>query len=258
MELNITHLYPDLMNLYGDLGNVVCLQKRAEWRGIKVTVNNISIGSQLEAGQNDLYFFGGGQDADQLRTYPDLLAHKRAQLLIDLESDVPMLAICGGYQLLGKYFLDSNGNRIEGIGLLDMETVAPTSEMRQRAVGDLVTRLEVTSALKQHPSGLGTLVGFENHSGRTRLNPSAKIQTLGKVLVGVGDNFDCVSDGIVYKHVIGSYMHGSLLPKNPHLADWLITKALTTKYKTAVHLKPLDDTAEIAAHRYILTRHDLD
>jgi len=257
-KINITHLYPDLMNLYGDLGNVVCLQKRLEWRNIEVNINNVSIGDNLEKTPTDLFFFGGGQDNDQLKVFSDLIENKKDSLLTSLISGVPMLAICGGYQLLGKYFLDGNNQKIAGIGILGLETVAPGLEMHQRAVGNLVTELTPDSPISNHYTKLKTLVGFENHSGRTRfINPDLK--PLGKVLIGVGDNEDAKNDGILKDNIIGSYMHGSLLPKNPHLADYLITQALIKKYPEfrSIPLDPLDDSIEVAAHQYILKAYNL-
>ncbi len=255
MQINITHLYPEEMNLYGDLGNVICLKMRAEKRGIEVKINNIGISDKLVAGNTDIYFFGGGQDADQLKVYPDLLT-KKDELLQDLDKGIPMLAICGGYQLLGDYFLDGNGNKLQGLGFLPIETVAPDTTMKTRAVGDLVTEL-VDSEIRNHYSNLKTLVGFENHSGRTKFNSENEVTPLGKVLHGYGDNYDKISDGIIYKNTIGSYMHGSLLPKNPHLADYILRKALEMKYKT-FEFPNLDDSEEIPAHKFILQRYKIN
>lgn len=254
MELRITHLYPDKMNLYGDLGNIICLQQRCSWRDIEAKVTNVSVGDELQAGQTDLYFFGGGQDQDQLRVFEDLVQSKKQALTEDLENGVAMLAICGGYQLLGEFFLDSADHKIAGLGILPIETIAPSAEMKQRAVGNLITEILIPE-IKNHYSGLTTLVGFENHSGRTRFTDRAKVNPLGQVVAGFGDNEDKQSDGAVYKNIIGSYMHGSLLPKNPHLADFLIAQALGTKQGQAVQLARLDDSAEIAAHKYILNKY---
>lgn len=254
LKLTITHLYPDLMNLYGDLGNVICLQKRCEWRGIEVEVIDVSIGDNIDNIATDIYFFGGGQDRDQLEVFVDLVKTKKAKLVADIEAGVGTLAICGGYQLLGEYFLGVDGQRIEGIAAVPIETVSPGEGMKNRAVGNLVTDISENSRLTTHYTGLKTLVGFENHSGRTRFKDSSAIKPLGKVLQGEGDNEDKVSDGVVYKNTIGSYMHGSLLPKNPHLADSIIRSALERKYGRDFQLAPLDDSAEVAAHKYILDR----
>lgn len=257
LELRLTHLYPQEMNLYGDLGNVICLQKRAQWRGINLKVHNAGLGVDLPATQTDIYFFGGGQDADQLRVFGDLAGAKAETLRSDIEADVCFLAICGGYQLLGEYFLDSQGNNIEGLKVLPIATRAPSAEMKQRAVGNLLTDISAHKDICSHPSGLQTLLGFENHSGRTEFLSHDNIQPLGRVLVGIGDNWDRQHEGARYRNVVGSYMHGSLLPKNPHLADWLLKTALTRKYgieEVTKVWRSLDDSAEIAAHNLLRSR----
>ena len=252
LHLNITHLYPQNMNLYGDLGNIITLKKRLEWRGYKITINNVEIGESINNLQTDIYFFGGGQDKDQVKVFKDLVKTKKHKLIEDIEKGIPLLAICGGYQLLGKYFLDSDGNKIEGIAIAEFETIAPSADMKQRAVGNLVTEI-LNPEIYDHYTKLRTLVGFENHSGRTRLNDLEKIKPLGKVLYGFGDNEDKISDGMIYKNVIGTYMHGSVLPKNPHLADFIIKKALEIKLNDQnTNLDELDDRIEINAHRRIL------
>lgn len=246
------------MNLYGDLGNVITLQKRAEWRDIEVKVEKASIGDDIETLNTDLYFLGGGQDKDQMEVYKDLTASKKAKLAADLEKEVPMLAICGGYQLLGDFFLDAKGNKIPGIGFLPIDTVAPGPELKQRAIGNLVTKLPPESPLCKHPSKLKTLVGFENHGGRTRLKKKSSAKPLGEVLIGEGDNEDGTSDGVIYKNTIATYMHGSVLPKNPHLADFLLEKALEHKYGKKISLKPLDDDDEVSAHNYVLGKYKVN
>lgn len=257
MEIVIGHLYPKEMNLYGDLGNVICLQKRLEWRNIASKVIAINIGDQLP-NNIDLFFFGGGQDNDQLKVYPDLLSVQKKLLITELlDRQKPILAICGGYQLLGNYFLTGDNQRMPGLGVIPIETVAPGKDMVHRAVGNLVTELLPNSPIRQHADQLNTLVGFENHSGRTRFIDNTELQPLGKVLVGTGDNEDKISDGVIYKNIIGSYMHGSVLPKNPHLADFLLSTALLIKYQKDIVLEKLDDSAEIAAHRFILQRFKL-
>jgi hypothetical protein len=262
MKLNLTHLYPKNMNLYGDLGNVICLKERCKARRIDFEVQNCDMGDKLPT-DSDLYFFGGGQDKDQMRVYKDLISErKREQLRIDLiEKNKPILAICGGYQLLGQFFLDSKGNRIEGLSLLPIETVAPGAELKQRALGNLITDISEHKEITSHYTGLKTLVGFENHSGRTKFLDKKAIKPLGKVLIGEGDNAEDRTDGAIYKNIIGSYMHGSLLPKNPHLADYIIKKTLENKIKdnkpARQHLVPLDDSAEVTAHNYILKRYKI-
>jgi hypothetical protein len=254
-SLTITHLYPEEMNLYGDLGNVICLQKRCKWRGIDIEIQTAGLGDSIDDINTDIYFFGGGQDNDQIKVFNDLVSTKKQKLTSDLEASKCMLAICGGYQLLGQYFLDSSGNKIEGIGFLPIETVAPGAELAQRAIGNLVTRVMPGTRLAKMPQNLDTLVGFENHSGRTRVIDKQRVTALGKVVVGEGDNEDGISDGVIYKNTIGSYMHGSVLPKNPHLADFLISQALQKKYGKSVILSELDDKEEIAAHNYMIKRY---
>ncbi|MFW5702417.1 MAG: type 1 glutamine amidotransferase [Candidatus Dojkabacteria bacterium] len=255
--MRIAHLYPDKMNLYGDIGNVIALKKRCEWRGIDVEVVNIVDGDLLDD-EYDLYFMGGGQDGDQMSIYEDFREKKGERLKSELEQGKPMLAICGGYQLLGEYFLDAKGNKIEGLGFLPIETVAPGPELKQRAIGNIVTSLE-DDEIKQHYTRLSTLVGFENHSGRTRIKPNSdkNVSILGKVLVGEGDNEDGISDGIIYKNTIGSYMHGSLLPKNPHFADYILKKALELKTSSSIELEEITDSEEVSAHNYILNRYNI-
>ncbi len=255
--VNICHLYPDDMNLYGDLGNVVCLTKRLSWRGLGVNVINCAIGDGLPK-DIDIIFFGGGQDQDQMRVFADLVRLKQQDLIEQIESGTPLLAICGGYQLLGEYFLDPKGQRIEGVGALPLETVSPGEGMLNRAVGNLITDISAHTEITNHYTGLKTLVGFENHSGRTRFKSGAELIALGKVMYGSGDNEDKISDGVLYKNVICSYMHGSLLPKNPHLADYIISKALSRKYgeqeTSEIMAKQLGDVEEVSAHKYILGR----
>lgn len=224
LSITVGYLYPDLMNIYGDTGNIIALKKRAEWRGIKVKIKNISIKDTLKKGECDIYFFGGGQDQQQELVAKDLL--KKGHIIKqEIERGVPLLAICGGYQLLGDYYKPHNGPRLKGVGLFPAYTVAGNKRM----IGNIIIE-----------SQFGKLVGFENHSGQTYLKSGAT--ALGKVIKGFGNNGEDELEGCVYKNAIGCYMHGSLLPKNPHLADWLLEKALNIK------LKPLDDILELKAH----------
>ncbi len=230
MKLVIGYLYPDLMNIYGDTGNIIALQKRAQWRGIEVQVKNISIGDKLKKGECDIFFFGGGQDQQQELVAKDLI--KKAHILKqEIERGVPLLAICGGYQLLGDFYKPHKGPRLPGIGLFPAYTVASYDRM----IGNIVI-----------DSQFGKLVGFENHSGKTYLKPGN--QPLGQVIKGFGNNGEDKTEGCVYKNAIGCYMHGSLLPKNPHLADWLLEKALKIK------LEPLDDSLELQAHQAVIKK----
>lgn len=230
MKLVIGYLYGDLMNIYGDRGNIIALKKRAEWRGIKVVIKMFSIGNKMRAGDTDLYFFGGGQDQQQEFVAKDL--QKKAKIIkSEVERGVPLLSICGGYQLLGDYYKPHQGPKLPGISLFPAYTLASYDRM----IGNIVIE-----------SQFGKLVGFENHSGKTYLKKGSL--PFGMVTKGFGNNGADKSEGCIYKNAIGCYMHGSLLPKNPHLADWLLQKALEVKYGKDIKLEPLDDTIETQAH----------
>lgn len=210
--ITILQLYPRDMNIYGDWGNVLTIKRRLEWHGYKATIIDYNPGDSFP-GEADIIIGGGGQDAGQDKIQDDLLSiGKRLRNLAD--SDVPMLMICGLYQLFGKFFKTQDGHIIEGIGLLDIETHAGP----ERLIGNIVTR----------SSQFGEIIGYENHSGQTFLGKS--VTPLGRVLKGAGNNGQDDSEGARYHNVIGSYMHGSLLPKNPQLADFLIEKAIIKKY----------------------------
>ena len=240
MKFTVGWLYPDLMNIYGDRGNILTLLRRAEWHGLEASVVELGRGAATQMDEVDVFFFGGGQDREQALIYDDLREFKQASLQQAVASGAQVLAVCGGYQLLGHYYQTADGERYDGIGLIDVRTEAG----KKRFIGDVV----VLSAI----DGLtpSTLVGFENHSGRTFLGPNAR--PLGKVLKGHGNNGSDHQEGCVQGGVIGTYMHGSLLPKNPHLADHLIAGALRRRGGGA--LSHLDDSAELAAHGWILQR----
>jgi CobQ-like glutamine amidotransferase family enzyme len=232
MKLTIGYLYADLMNIYGDTGNIIALQKRCEWRGIEVKVVPISIGDSLKAKQIDLFFFGGGQDQSQVDVAKDLAKSGKGKVIkAEVERGVPLLSICGGYQLLGHYYAPFDSAKLEGVGVFDVYTEAS----HDRMIGNIVIS-----------TMFGDLVGFENHSGKTYLNRGST--PIGKVEAGFGNNGADSTEGCLYKNAIGCYMHGSLLPKNPVLADWLIKKALEVKYAKKVELEPLNDTLESKAH----------
>lgn len=236
LKIVIGYLYGDLMNIYGDTGNIIALKKRAQWRGIDVEVKNISIGGKLEKGRIDIYFFGGGQDQQQEQVAKDLKSKARI-IKSDIEKGVPLLSVCGGYQLLGEYYKPHKGAKISGVGLFPIYTLASYDRM----IGNIVIE-----------SQFGKLVGFENHSGKTYLKKGAL--PLGMVVKGFGNNGADQTEGCLYKNAIGCYMHGSLLPKNPQLADWLIKKALKLKYGKEIELEPLDDLLELQAHNRALLR----
>lgn len=246
MKINIGYLYGDYMNIYGDTGNIIALTKRAEWRGIEVVVKNITIGSKM-AQNVDIFFFGGGQDQSQTMVAEDLQKSGKGKVIKqEVERGVPLLSICGGYQLLGEYYKPHKGPKLAGVGLFPAYTVAGDKRM----IGNIVISSEfIVYSKKTTNYELPTtnyLVGFENHSGKTYLRKTA--HPLGKVVKGFGNNGEDKLEGCIYKNAIGCYMHGSLLPKNPKLADWLLKKALEVKYGKDIVLKNLDDSLENQAH----------
>jgi CobQ-like glutamine amidotransferase family enzyme len=246
-NLKLIHFFPDHMNIYGDMGNIIALRKRCEWRGIHVEYVAINTTLDFEKiATGDIFFFGGGQDTDQMRVWNIVSSQK--ELFIRLIKDAVaeqkvFLLVCGGYQMFGRYFIDSGGNAIPGLGVLDIETVSPGKDVLTRCIGNIA----IQTNLAIEPQ---TIVGFENHGGQTQLSPGShqEMQYFGKVLKGFGNNLSSGYEGCMYKNVIGTYLHGSLLPKNPHLADYLIAKALSVKYQEEIKMAPLHDTLEMKAH----------
>lgn len=236
-------LYPDLMNIYGDRGNILTLLKRAEWRDYDARLIELGRGTTKHMEEVDVFFFGGGQDREQALVYEDLLEHKEPPLQRAVQAGAAVLAVCGGYQLLGHYYQTAEGERFPGIGLIDVKTEAG----KKRFIGDVVVDTVPNGLEGLTPT---TLVGFENHSGRTFLGPNAR--PLGKVRLGFGNNGSDGFEGCLQGGVLGTYLHGSLLPKNPHLADHLIRTAL--RRRGVADLSPLDDSVELAAHERILER----
>ena len=234
MELKICHMYPDVLNLYGDRGNVMCLQKRLAWRGIPSTVERLPIGTGKSLSGFDLVFIGGGQDFEQQVLLEDLHRGKDRDIRAAIEDGVPFLTICGGYQMLGHYYETYDGQRCDFIGAVDLVTIGS----KQRMIGNYKFRCTPES-------GGSLVVGFENHSGKTRLGSG--VQPLGTVLAGFGNNGEDGTEGVRYRNVFGTYSHGPLLPKNPELCDFILRTALERKYGRA-ELSPLDDAAELAAH----------
>lgn len=237
LKLNLTWLYPTEMSTYGDRGNILTLKKRCEWRGIEVEIAEVGLGAELRQNWTDLYFFGGGQDVAQNLVAEDLKS-KRQFLQEEAEKNIVMLGVCGGYQLFGLYYRDSEGNETEGLSILDIATRATP----RRMMGNIVIEVDF---LKEK------LVGFENHSGRTKLGHNSK--PLGKVISGFGNNGEDKSEGAMQKNIFGTYLHGPILPKNPTFADYLIKLSLRQKFGE-VELKFLNDSVEIAAHDTALTR----
>jgi len=238
--LRICHLYPDLLNLYGDRGNIMVLVNRARWRGFQVTVTEAKLGDSLPA-EADLFFIGGGEDRQQRIASVDLLATKKGPLEEAAAAGAVILAVCGGFQILGRYYRPASGEDLPGIGLLDLWTEHPGPRAR-RLIGNLVV---------DPLDGGPPLVGFENHGGRTFLGPQAR--PLGRVLHGFGNNGQDRWEGGVRAHVYGTYLHGPLLPKNPAFADRLIREALDRRYP-GIQLGPLPDDLEERARAVLLRR----
>ena len=239
MELNICHLYPDLLNVYGDVGNILVLKYRAEKREIKVNIHNVSINDEFKSEDYDIVFFGGGQDYEQSIVSQDLKNNKKEELTKYIEDGKVLIAICGGYQLLGKYYFAPNGEEIEGLNILDLYTEAGDT----RFIGDTVIYNEEFNE---------TYVGFENHSGRTYVN---NLKPLGKCVHGYGNNGSDGNEGCIYKNTFCTYFHGSLLAKNPELADRFIKTALELKYDNEnINLSSLDDSFELKAKEVMINR----
>lgn len=245
MKLKIAWLYPRLMSTYGDRGNVLTLVKRCQWRNISVEV--------LEADQNvnhheltdcRLVFMGGAQDRQQKMAADDLLSAKGPIIGEMVERGVPALFVCAAYQFLGHYYKAADGTEIPGLGLFDLHTVNPGPNVT-RCIGNIVVEI-LSDSLGLPATGYQlptTLVGFENHGGRTYLGE--KVRPLGKVIRGFGNNGEDKTEGAVYRNAVGCYFHGPCLPRNPHLADYLIAKALEIDIG---ELSPLDDALELKAH----------
>jgi CobQ-like glutamine amidotransferase family enzyme len=239
MDLRIAFLYPELMNIYGDRGNILALSRRAQWRGIEVQVDHVSVGDRIDPDYYDFYFFGGGQDKQQITVSHDLQGHKADALKEAVERGAVILSVCGGYQLLGHYYRPFDADDLPGIGLFDAHTDAGNT----RYIGNVL----IDCALP----GVGTIVAFENHSGCTHLGPGCA--PLGKVIIGGGNNGEDRTEGAIYKTAYGCYLHGSLLPKNPRFADLLLSQALARRHGP-VDLAPLDDNLEQLAHAHATER----
>jgi hypothetical protein len=246
------------MNIYGDRGNLITLARRCHWRGITLQVQPVTVGDTVDWGTFDLAFFGGGQDSGQTLIAHDFLHRQGEGVARAIEDGLVMLAICGGYQLLGHYFLTHTGERLPGVGVLDVHTIGG----KKRLIGNIVLALQTPLPASAPPPASTTprpdgayLVGFENHSGRTY--HGARVSALGRVLSGSGDNGEDGVCGAVYRNTIGCYLHGSLLPKNPHLADHLLTLALQRRSGRSTPpplLDVLDDTLEWQAHWTMVER----
>lgn len=236
MKLRLLALYPDQMNIYADRGNILFLRRRCEWRGIGFEHATAGPGEGFDPGAHDLIYIGGGQDRDQRLVAEDMLASKRQALAAAVEDGAVVLAVCGGYQLLGHSY-QLGAERIAGLGLADLETVRGDGP---RLIGNVAIEADLGP-------GPQVVAGFENHGGRTRLGPEA--QPLGRVLRGHGNNGSDGLEGVRLHNLFGTYLHGPLLPKNVELADRLLALALARATGTEPELEPLDDEIERAAHR---------
>jgi CobQ-like glutamine amidotransferase family enzyme len=235
MELRFLALYPEQMNIYADRGNVLFLQRRCEWRGIDFAHTAAGPGEAFDAAAHDFIYLGGGQDRDQRAVAADMVESKRSALADATEDGAVVLAVCGGYQLLGgSYQLDRES--LPGLGLVDLETVRSPGP---RLIGNVAIEVDLGS-------GQQTVAGFENHGGRTHLGAGAT--PLGKVIKGFGNNGEDGFEGVRRNNLIGTYLHGPLLPKNAWLADHLIALALERRYGDRPELEPLEDSVERAAH----------
>lgn len=235
MELRVLALYPEQMNIYADRGNIVFLRRRCEWRGIGFAYAAAGPGERFDPGAHDLIYIGGGQDRDQRMVAADMVRTKREALVSALDDGALILGVCGGYQLLGhSYQLGSE--RIEGLGLADLETVRAPGK---RLIGNIAIEADLGD-------GQRVLAGFENHGGRTYLGAGA--EPLGRVLRGFGNNGSDGFEGVRRANLFGTYMHGPLLPKNTWLADRLTALALGRRQGSEPDLAPLDDRLEAAAH----------
>lgn len=253
-KIKIYHMYPDAMNLYGDLGNIITLVKRCQWRGIDTEIVEVKIGDKVDFGAADILFMGGGQDSGQRNITDDLVGSGPA-IKAEIEEGLPALLICGGFQLFGHYFETTEGDRIPGISVFSAYTVAGNKRLIGNVVVDIAhIASEWLNQFNLPATGVShtTLVGFENHSGQTTLEKDTK--PFGYIIRGFGNKGDGGFEGAVYKNAFGTYLHGSLLPKNPWFADHLIMCALYRRYGNVETLKQLDDTIEIAAHNTAIER----
>ncbi len=233
MKLEIVHLYHDLLNTYGDDGNIKIIESRAKKRGIDVNIRHVTIGERLD--NCDILFLGGGQDFEQTIASEDLIKNRQDFIKGHIEDGKVSLCICGGYQLMGEYYISADKNKVKGLGALPIRTEVG----EKRLIGNLILE-----------NSLETLVGFENHSGKTYIGD---LEPLGKVLYGKGNNGEDGYEGCIYKNTFCTYMHGPLLSKNPALCDELIRRAMTRKYGSCI-LEPLDDIYENEAKQEMIRR----
>ncbi|MBA2614605.1 MAG: glutamine amidotransferase [Actinobacteria bacterium] len=235
MKIRVAHLYPDYLNIYADRGNMAVLSQRAAWRGIELEYRPVGVAEAIQVGEDDLVYVGGGQDREQALIAPDLAA-RAPELEAAVEGGAAVLAVCGGYQLLGHFYRDRSGAELPGAGVFDLHTVAG----ERRMIGDVLLECEI------EPGERRTLAGFENHAGRTILGPVA--EPLGRVVSGFGNDGESGFEGCRRGRAIGTYLHGPLLPRNPWLADWLLAQAVAHRSGDVPDLEPLPDELEAQAH----------
>jgi len=272
LRLTIGWLYPDLMSTYGDRGNIIALTRRCAWRNIETEIVSVDQETRdKDIKKIDLLFGGGAQDMEQDIVMRDLKGKKSEMIKQLIEAGKPALFVCGAPQIMGNFYEPAVGKRLEGLGIFDMETINPGPD-KPRLIGNIVAEVNwdnlqknvIANEVKQShkiassvafgdtPRNDNFIVGFENHGGRTFLGPRAK--PFAKVIQGFGNNGDDGTEGVVYKNAIGCYFHGPLLPKNPHIADFLVKRTLEIKYKREITLSPLDDMLEWQAHEAITKR----
>lgn len=235
MKLTIGHLYPELLNLYGDRGNIQCMMKRSLWRGIEAETIAFGLEDSIDFSKLDIVLLGGGSDREQ-RIVCSRLRDIREDFRDYVEDGGSVLAVCGGYQLLGHYY-KTEEDTLEGLSLVDLYT----EQGSPRLIDNIVL---------ENPDFSLPIVGFENHGGRTYIGTN---KPFGKVVYGHGNNGEDGQEGVLYKNIVGTYLHGPLLPKNPHICDYLLSNALERKYGKGT-LEPLDDTQEIQANQELYKR----
>jgi lipid II isoglutaminyl synthase (glutamine-hydrolysing) len=235
VKIVVGHLFPDYLNIYADRGNIAVLARRAAWRGHELEVQALGADDAIRPGEHDLYYIGGGQDREQELIAPALASHGDG-LLAAVGGGATLLAVCGGYQLLGRFYRDQSGDELPGVGLFPLHTVAG----ERRMIGDVLLECELEDGERR------TLAGFENHAGRTYLDDGA--QPLGRVLAGFGNDGESGYEGCRVGRAVGTYLHGPLLPRNPWLADWLLAQAIANRTGEAPAFEPLEDELEAEAH----------
>jgi lipid II isoglutaminyl synthase (glutamine-hydrolysing) len=239
--IRVGHLYPEYLNIYADRGNIAVFQHRAARRGFELAVEPISVGDELRAGEHDLLYLGGGQDREEELIAPDLAA--RGEAIRDaVAGGAAVLAVCGGYQLLGRFYRERGGVELPGAGLFPLHTVAG----ERRMIGDCLIECELEPGVRR------TLAGFENHAGITRLDEG--VEPLGRVVAGFGNDGESGYEGARLGAAVGTYLHGPLLPRNPWLADWLLARALEHRLGEPVEFDPLEDELEHEAHKISAAR----